>query len=82
MIRSIKGDLQDVPLILVGNKCDETENRELTQVNKCLNGIIYFDDNCMNRNDQNVRNGIIYNVHSQSGLRVWCDHRNRYTIFV
>lgn len=32
MIRSIKGDLQDIPVILVGNKCDEQENRELTQV--------------------------------------------------
>lgn len=34
MILSIKGDLKDVPIILVGNKCDENENRELTQV--CL----------------------------------------------
>ena len=32
MIRSIKGNLDDVPMILVGNKCDETENRELSQV--------------------------------------------------
>jgi GTPase SAR1 family protein len=32
MILSIKGDLKDVPIILVGNKCDENENRELTQV--------------------------------------------------
>ncbi|CAG7731990.1 unnamed protein product [Allacma fusca] len=31
MIRSIKGTLEDIPLILVANKCDETENRELTQ---------------------------------------------------
>jgi len=31
MMLSIKGDLKDVPIILVGNKCDETENRELSQ---------------------------------------------------
>lgn len=34
MIRSIKGDLTDIPVILVGNKCDETDNREVVQV--CL----------------------------------------------
>lgn len=32
MIRSIKGDLTDIPVILVGNKCDETDNREVVQV--------------------------------------------------
>lgn len=33
MIKSIKVELQDIPIILVGNKCDEAENREITQVN-------------------------------------------------
>lgn len=30
IIREIKGSLESVPLMLVGNKCDETEARELT----------------------------------------------------
>ncbi|KAK4018781.1 GTP-binding protein Di-Ras2 [Daphnia magna] len=30
IIREIKGSLDNVPLMLVGNKCDETEARELT----------------------------------------------------
>ncbi|ODM95867.1 GTP-binding protein Di-Ras2, partial [Orchesella cincta] len=34
MIRSIKGDLTDIPVILVGNKCDEVENREVVQTSK------------------------------------------------
>lgn len=32
IIHEIKGSLENVPLMLVGNKCDETESRELTDV--------------------------------------------------
>ena len=31
MIREVKGDLQDIPIILVGNKCDENDTREVPQ---------------------------------------------------
>ena len=32
MIKEVKGDLQDIPIILVGNKCDENDTREVSQV--------------------------------------------------
>ena len=31
MIKEVKGDLQDIPIILVGNKCDENDRREVSQ---------------------------------------------------
>jgi len=53
MIRSIKGDLTDIPVILVGNKCDEVENREVVQVG----WITLFSSNESNfitKSEQNV----------------------------
>ncbi|XP_043234377.1 GTP-binding protein Di-Ras2-like [Amphibalanus amphitrite] len=31
MIKEVKGDLQGIPIILVGNKCDENDKREVSQ---------------------------------------------------
>lgn len=31
MIKEVKGDLQDIPIILVANKCDENDRREVSQ---------------------------------------------------
>lgn len=30
MIKEVKGDLKDIPVILVGNKCDENDKREVS----------------------------------------------------
>ncbi|XP_037093232.1 GTP-binding protein Di-Ras2-like [Pollicipes pollicipes] len=31
VISEVKGDLQDIPIVLVGNKCDENDKREVSQ---------------------------------------------------